>query len=57
MGGFDTLKQMFIQNKEWIEEDKLEEDNPTSECPYDAWTLEINERGWKSCPFCKRVWK
>jgi len=53
---FDQLKNILEQNKERAELDYLEAMNPT-ECPDDAWPLNENSRGQKSCPICGRIWR
>ena len=53
---FETLKNIIDYNKEQERLGKEEEQNPT-ECPYDAWELDVNSKGEKSCPICGRVWK
>ncbi len=53
---FETLLNIIKQNKEQVELDKQEAMNPT-ECPYDAWPLNENSKGEKSCPICGRIWR
>jgi len=54
--GFETLKNIIDFNKQQEELGRQEEMNPT-ECPWDAWPLDINSKGAKSCPICGRVWR
>ena len=48
---FETLKNIIEQNKEQAILDEQEAMNPT-ECPWDAWPLDENSKGQKSCPIC-----
>ena len=55
--GYETLKDIIDFNKEQArlhpQDEELENDN----CPYDAWPLDINSKGEKSCPICGRIYK
>jgi len=51
--GYETLKNIIDYNRE---QEVLAEQEELTECPYDAWPLDVNERGMKSCPVCGRVW-
>ncbi len=53
---FEVLKNILKNNAKYAEEDRLEQENPESECPFDAWTLNENSEGGKMCPFCGRKW-
>ena len=52
--GYETLKNIIDFNKEQEELGKEEAMNPT-ECPWDAWTLNEDSQGNKSCPVCGRI--
>ncbi len=54
--GFETLKNIIDFNKEQAEIDKEIAQNPI-ECPDDAWELDINSKGQRSCPICGRIWR
>lgn len=54
--GFETLKNILDFNKEQEEIGKQEAMNPT-ECPDDAWPLNEDSEGHKSCPICERTWR
>ena len=54
--GFETLKNIIEYNKLQEEIGKQEVMNP-AECPDCAWTLNINNKGEKSCPICGRIWR
>uniref|UniRef100_A0A6M3JWG9 Uncharacterized protein n=1 Tax=viral metagenome TaxID=1070528 RepID=A0A6M3JWG9_9ZZZZ len=54
--GFETLLNIIKQNEEQALIDEVEAMNPT-ECPYDAWPLDENSKGEKSCPICERLWR
>ncbi len=51
---FEQLKNIIEQNKEQEILDEQEAMNPT-ECPWDAWPLDENSKGEKSCPICERI--
>ncbi len=52
--GFETLKNILEANRIQAEVDKQEAMNPT-ERPWDAWPLDENSKGEKSCPICGRI--
>ena len=52
--GFETLTNIIEANRIQAELDKEEAMNPT-ECPWDAWPLNENGKGEKSCPICGRI--
>ncbi len=54
--GFETLKNIIDYNKEQAELHPQDEDFENNLCPYDAWPLDINSQGKKSCEICGRVW-
>lgn len=51
---FETLKNIIEFNRAQKPAD--EEDVGNNECPYDAWPLKENERGYKSCEICGRIY-
>ena len=51
---FEQLKNIRDYN---IEQERLSREEELTECPYDAWPLNINSRGEKSCPICGRVYE
>jgi len=52
---YEQLKNIIDFNKEQA---KLQdEDLENNQCPYDAWELDINSEGYKSCPICGRIWR
>jgi len=51
--GFEQLINIAEYNKEQEEIGREEE---LTECPYDAWPLDIKSKGEKSCEICGRVW-
>lgn len=51
---FETLKNIIDFNREQKPAD--EEDIENNECPFDAWPLKENEKGYKSCEICGRIW-
>ena len=53
--GFETLKNIIEFNK--AQKPSEQEDIENNECPYDAWPLDENSKGEKSCPICGRVWR
>ena len=55
--GFETLKNIIDFNREQARLHPQDEDLENDICPYDAWPLDVNEKGEKSCPICGRVWK
>ena len=54
--GFETLQNIIDYNKEQAILDEQEAMNPT-ECPDDAWPLQVNSKGEKSCEICGRIWR
>ena len=54
--GFETLKNIIEFNREQARLHPQDEDLENDICPYDAWNLNTNERGEKSCPICGRIW-
>jgi len=53
-GDINSLKDILAFNRAQKPAD--EEDVENDECPYDAWTLKTNPRGYKSCEICGRIW-
>jgi len=51
---FEQLKNIIDWNKE--NHHSIDEDLENNMCPYDAWPLNVNSKGQKSCPICGRVW-
>lgn len=54
---FEQLKNIIDFNKEQEELHPIDEDLENNLCPYDAWVLEENSKGLKSCSICGRVWQ
>ena len=54
--GFETLHNIASFNREQARLHPEDEDLKNSLCPFDAWPLNENEKGYKSCPICGRVW-
>lgn len=54
--GFETLHNIIEWNKLQEEIGRVEKLYPT-ECPDDAWELDIDSDGHRSCPICERVWR
>jgi len=52
--GLETLKNIIEFNRAQKPAD--EEDIENNECPFDAWPLDENEKGYKSCPICGRIY-
>jgi len=52
--GLETLQNIINFNK--AQKDGDEEDVENSMCPYDWWPLNENEKGYKACPICERIW-
>ena len=52
--GFETFKNIIEFNK--TQKDGDEEDIENDICPYCAWTLDVNEKGVKSCSICGRLY-
>jgi uncharacterized Zn finger protein (UPF0148 family) len=48
----ETLKNIIEFNRAQPDGEDIE----NNECPYDAWPLKENERGYKSCPICGRIY-
>lgn len=56
--GWDLyLKQIKENNTIQETKDKREDEHPTIECPFCAWSLETNESGIVTCPMCERIWR
>ena len=53
--GFETLKNIINFNREQARLHPQDEDLENDICPYDAWNLDENEKGYKSCPICGRI--
>ncbi len=53
---FETLKNIIDFNKEQAELHTQDEDLENNLCPEDAWELDVNEKGQRSCPICGRIW-
>jgi len=51
---FETLKNIIDWNKE---QEEIAREEELTECPYDAWPLQVNSKGDKSCEICGRVWR
>ena len=49
---FNGILETLKRNREQptIEEEAL----ANNECPFDSWTLKVNERGERTCPVCGR---
>jgi len=54
--GFETLKNIIDFNREQARLHPADEDLENDICPYDAWGLDINSKGERSCPICGRIW-
>jgi len=54
--GYETLKNIIDFNKEQSNLHQADEDLENDLCPYDAWTLKTNSKGYKSCEICGRIW-
>ena len=54
--GFETLKNIIDFNKEQAAAHPQDEDLENNLCPYDAWPLDIDSQGNKSCPICMSLW-
>jgi hypothetical protein len=51
---FEQLQNIIDFNNEQA---KIpDEDLENNLCPFDAWELDINSKGQKSCPICGRIW-
>lgn len=55
--GFETLQNIINFNREQAHLHQVDQELESNLCPYDAWNLDINERGEKSCPICGRIWR
>ncbi len=53
---FEQLKNILDWNKENQTNHHIDEDLENNLCPYDAWPLNENSKGQKSCPICGRIW-
>jgi hypothetical protein len=53
---FETLKNIIEFNREQANLHPDDEDLENNLCPYDAWPLKENERGYRSCEICGRIW-
>ena len=53
---FEQLKNIIDWNREQAELHPIDEDLENNLCPHDAWPLNENERGERSCPICGRIW-
>ena len=54
--GYETLQNIIDFNREQARLHPEDEDLENDLCPYDAWTLKTNSRGYKSCEICGRIW-
>ncbi len=54
---FEKLKNIIAFNKKQAELHPIDEDLENNQCPYDAWELDENSKGYKSCPICGRIWR
>ena len=52
--GFETLKNIIEFNRSQPDGD--EENIENNECPFCSWTLTENEKGYKSCEICGRIY-
>ncbi len=55
--GFETLKNIINYNKEQAALHQQDEDLENNLCPEDAWELDVNSKGERSCPICGRIYK
>ena len=53
--GYETLQNIIDFNKEQAGLHPQDEDLENNLCPFDAWPLNENAKGAKSCPICGRV--
>uniref|UniRef100_A0A6M3JKP3 Uncharacterized protein n=1 Tax=viral metagenome TaxID=1070528 RepID=A0A6M3JKP3_9ZZZZ len=53
---FEQLKNIIDWNKEQNNLYPIDKDLENNMCPYDAWQLDENSEGYKSCPICGRIW-
>lgn len=53
-GNLESLKNIMAFNRAQKPGD--EEDVENNECPYHAWPLDENEKGYKSCPIGGEIW-
>lgn len=55
--GFETLQNIIDFNREQAAAHPQDEDLENNLCPFDAWPLDENSKGKKSCPICGRIWR
>jgi len=53
---FEQLKNILDWNKENEVNHPIDEDLENNMCPYDAWPLNENSEGKRSCPICGMIW-
>jgi len=54
--GFETLQNIINFNREQARLHPGDEDLENNLCPYCVWPLEENEKGYRSCPICGKIW-
>lgn len=54
--GFEALKNIIDWNKEQAILHPQDEDLENNLCPFDAWPLDMDTEGHKSCKVCGRIW-
>jgi len=54
--GFETLKNIIDFNREQAVLHQVDEELENNMCPYDAWPLKENEKGYRACEICGRIW-
>ena len=54
--GFETLKNIIDFNREQAVLHQVDEELENNMCPYDAWPLKENEKGYSACEICGRIW-
>ena len=54
--GFETLKNIIDFNREQANLHQADEELENNMCPFCSWPLNENERGYKSCEICGRLW-
>ena len=54
--GFETLKNIINFNREQARLHQADEELENNMCPFDAWPLKENGKGYKSCEICGRLW-
>lgn len=53
---FGTLKNIIDFNREQARLHPFDEELENDMCPFCSWPLKENERGYKSCEICGRIY-